>query len=104
MAGAARRSQFIVEHRGAPTSRWPLEKFERVLSRRRAELRESILEQAVISGRRVQDFAGRALALGALARRPARLVRARAGTEAHLFARAARFRASAGPRRRRVPA
>jgi len=35
----------LVEHRGAPTSRWPLEKFERVLSRRRAELRESILEQ-----------------------------------------------------------
>jgi CHAD domain-containing protein len=35
----------VVEHRGAPTSRWPLEKFERELSRRRGELRESILKQ-----------------------------------------------------------
>jgi CHAD domain-containing protein len=35
----------LVERRGTPASRWPLEKFERVLSRRRGELRESILKQ-----------------------------------------------------------
>jgi CHAD domain-containing protein len=35
----------LIEHHGASASQWPLESFERVLSRRRGELRESILGQ-----------------------------------------------------------
>ncbi len=36
----------LVERHGAPASQWPLAKFERVLSRRREELRETILERS----------------------------------------------------------